>query len=62
MSEQLREDRIQDVMHTFDLLEGDGHVPVVDQNGRAVVMGTEGPLDLVSLMCGLGTGAGEWAA
>jgi hypothetical protein len=46
VSEQLREDRIQDVMHTFDWLEGDGYAPVVDQNGRAVVMGVEGPLDL----------------
>jgi hypothetical protein len=46
VSEQLREDRIQDVMRTFDWLEGDGYAPVVDQNGRVVVMGTEGPLDL----------------
>jgi hypothetical protein len=50
VSEHLREDRIQDVMHTFDVLEGDGYAPVVDQNGRAVVMGTEGPLDLDEFM------------
>jgi hypothetical protein len=50
VSEHLREDRIQDVMHTFDVLEGDGYTPVVDQNGRAVVMGTEGPLDLDEFM------------
>jgi hypothetical protein len=50
VSEHLREDRIQEVMYTFDVLEGDGYAPVVDQNGRAVVMGTEGPLDLDEFM------------